>query len=230
MKSEEGNEKILAIETSSNACSAALLINNAIIECYELAPQRHAQLILPMVNNLLAEAAIKLSQVDALAFGCGPGSFTGVRIAASVVQSLAFGANLPIIAISTLRALAQGAFENWGALKVLSGIDARMDEIYFGVYEFAAGFMRQQISDDLYKPDNVPLLPLGGEWFGVGDAWEVYAEILGKRLRNRITRTETQFYPRARDVAKLAQAEFLAGNFIAADEAVPVYLRNKVTS
>lgn len=222
-------KKILAVETSSNACSAALLINDAVIEHYELSPQQHGQLILPMVNSLLAEAEIKLQQLDALAFGCGPGSFTGVRIAASVAQSLAFGADLPIVPVSTLRALAQGAFENWGAVKVLSGIDARMTEIYFGSYEINNGLMRQQINDGLYKLDNVPQ-PSGGEWFGVGDAWKIYAEKLEKHMKNKVTKIEAEFYPRARDIVKLARAEFLAGNFVTVNEAIPIYLRNKVTT
>jgi tRNA threonylcarbamoyladenosine biosynthesis protein TsaB len=221
--------KILAIETSSNACSAALLINEEIIQCYELAPQQHAQLILPMVKKLLTDAALNLSQLDAIAFGCGPGSFTGIRIAASVAQSLAFGADLPVIPVSTLRVLAQGALTIWGANKVLAGVDARIDEIYFGVYEADNGLMQQQLEDGLYKPNDLPLLS-SGEWFGVGDAWEVYAETLKKHFGNNVLQIEARVYPQAKYVAELAHYELLAGKVLAADKALPVYLRNKVTS
>lgn len=221
------DKKILAVETSTNACSVALLVNGEIIEHYELAPQQHAQLILAMANDLLAEAAIKLSQVDAIAFACGPGSFTGVRIAASVAQGLALGADLPVIAISTLRVLAQGVFEKYGATKALAGLDARMDEVYFGIYKLNDGLMQQQVEDGLYKPEDVPL-PSESGWFGAGDAWKGYAGILERRLKSHVQQRDSCFFPRAQSLVKLAQAEFLLGNTITADKALPVYLRNKI--
>jgi tRNA threonylcarbamoyladenosine biosynthesis protein TsaB len=223
----KNNIKILAIETSSNACSAALLINSELIERYELAPLQHTQLILPMVQNLLAEATIKLSQLDAIAFGCGPGSFTGVRIAASVTKGLAFGANLPVITISTLRALAQGAFTDFEATKVLPIIDARIHEVYFGMYMLIDGVMQKTIEDDLCDPKNV-LIPIDTNWFSIGDGWDAYHEILNNRLSNKIIAIKNNYFPRARDIAKLAQSEFLHGNFTSAEQAIPVYLRNKV--
>jgi tRNA threonylcarbamoyladenosine biosynthesis protein TsaB len=217
--------KILAIETATNACSAALLINDELIECYELAPQQHAQLILPMVQNLLTKAALKLPQLDAIAFGCGPGSFTGVRIAASVTQGLAFGADLPVIAISTLRALAQGAFTDFRTIKVLSMIDARMHEVYFGRYTLINGIMQKNQEDVLCDPKNVPI-PSDNAWFGIGDAWEAYSEILNHRLGSKISKVEARYFPKARDVARLAKSEFLVGNTVSAEKAAPVYLRN----
>src|SRR5687767_3987718 len=120
---------LLAIDTSTEACSAALSSNGAIIERYEIAPQQHGQLILSMIESLLSEASLQITQLNALAFGRGPGSFTGIRIAAGVIQALAFAQDLPVVPISTLQALAQNAYNTVQATHVLSAIDARMGEI-----------------------------------------------------------------------------------------------------
>ncbi|MFZ4702392.1 MAG: tRNA (adenosine(37)-N6)-threonylcarbamoyltransferase complex dimerization subunit type 1 TsaB, partial [Candidatus Methylumidiphilus sp.] len=126
--------KLLSLETSTEACSAALYLDGEITERYQLAPQQHNKLILPMIQSLLAEADLKLHQLDALAFGRGPGSFTGVRIAAGIVQGLAFGADLPVAPVSTLAAMAQEVFAESDSQYALPCIDARMGEVYWGVY------------------------------------------------------------------------------------------------
>src|SRR5688572_20199128 len=124
--------KLLALETATDACSAALWIDGAILGRYRLAPREHARLILPMCEELLAEAGIELAQLDGIGVGRGPGSFTGVRIACSAAQGLAYALDIPVSPVSTLAALAQGTMEEWDARCVLSALDARMGEIYFG--------------------------------------------------------------------------------------------------
>ncbi len=218
--------KILALETSTDACSVALMINDTVIERYQLAPREHSKLILPMLQLLLAEAQLKLSQLNAIAFGCGPGSFTGVRIAASLVQGLGFSADLPAIPISSLKALAQTAYEELKTEKILTAFDARIGEVYWGIYQLEKnGLMRSAIEDSLAQPDSVQL-PKDDNWIGVGDGWKTYTNVLKKRLGKKLIRIEPQLYPRAKQVAKLACVDWLAGNTVSADKALPVYLRS----
>ena len=198
--------KILALDTSTNACSAALLFDDNVIERYELAPRQHGKLILPMVQSLLIEAKLSLSQLDTIAFGCGPGSFTGVRIAAGITQGLAFGADLPVTPVSSLQTSAQGAYRIHGFEKVAAGFDARMQEIYWGAYQLDDGIMKAVIKDRLDKPDTI--LPAGDNWVRIGDAWGV-----------------TTHYPHAQDIARLGAHYFMAGKVVAAADAMPVYLR-----
>lgn len=220
--------KLLAIDTSTEACSAALSIAGEVHERYEIAPRGHTQLILPMVETLLSDAGLTLSKLDALAFGCGPGSFTGVRIAASVAQGLAFGANLPVVPVSSLAALAQGSYADKGAQRVLAAIDARMNEVYWGAYQCDDdGLMRLQGIEWLAAPEDVPL-PEAEAWFGAGSGWESYADILQGRLSGIADGYEATRYPRARDVARLGCDGFKRGLAITAEHALPVYLRNEV--
>ncbi|MGL5610034.1 MAG: tRNA (adenosine(37)-N6)-threonylcarbamoyltransferase complex dimerization subunit type 1 TsaB, partial [Aeromonas veronii] len=140
--------KILAVDTATEACSAALLVGDKLFSRWEEAPRDHTRKILPMVQAVLEDAGISLSDLDAIAFGRGPGSFTGVRIGISVAQGLAFGAGVPLIGISTLAAMAQGAYRLDGAEQVLTAIDARMNEVYFGRYELIDGRM-QLVGDEV---------------------------------------------------------------------------------
>ncbi len=220
--------KILAIETATEACSAALAIDDTVIERHRIAPREHAALLLPMVEELLAEAGLALQQLDGLAFGCGPGSFTGVRIATSVAQGLAFGADLPVVPVSTLAALAQGAWREFGVPQVAAAIDARMQEIYCGLYRERDGLMEVAVADGLYAPEAAPDLP-DGQWFGVGSGWEAYASALQQRYGNRLAGTAPQRFPHAQDVAVLAIPRCAAGETLAAEQALPVYLRDRVT-
>ncbi|HED40783.1 MAG TPA: tRNA (adenosine(37)-N6)-threonylcarbamoyltransferase complex dimerization subunit type 1 TsaB, partial [Chromatiales bacterium] len=136
--------KLLAIDTATEACSAALSINGEISERYEIAPRQHATLILPMIDSLLSEAGITLAQMDAIAFGRGPGAFTGVRIGVGVVQGLAFSIERPVVPVSSLAAMAYGAMAKFNATNVLAGIDARMGEVYWGAYQRSSdGGMRE---------------------------------------------------------------------------------------
>ncbi|MFP5344745.1 MAG: tRNA (adenosine(37)-N6)-threonylcarbamoyltransferase complex dimerization subunit type 1 TsaB [Gammaproteobacteria bacterium] len=221
--------KILAVETSGAACSAALLIDDIIEERFEIAPQQHTALILPMVDSLLQQAGLKLVELDALAFGCGPGSFTGVRIAASVVQGLAFGASLPVIPVSSLAALAQGAHRAYGAASVLTAADARMNEVYWAAYQInQAGFMSLQGDEQVCTPATVPV-PEQGVWLGAGSGWQSYGALLEARMDGRLSGVNANCYPQARDVARLAQGAYAQGAAVSAEHALPVYLRNEVT-
>lgn len=221
---------VLAIDTATEACSAALMVAGEIAERYEIAPRRHAELILPMIDALLAEAGIALDRIDVLGFGRGPGAFTGVRIAAGVAQGIAFGAELPVVPVSTLAALAQGAVRTGGHARVLAAIDARMREVYWGAYQAdEAGLMRLQGAECVSPPAEVPLPP-EGKWFGVGTGWDAYGDALRARLDGRVNGSDGRCWPRARDVAMLAAAGYVAGEAVTADEALPVYLRDRVVA
>ena len=218
--------KILAIETATEACSAALMIDGETVQRSELAPRRHAELILPMIDQLLAEAGIALSQVDVFAYGRGPGSFIGVRIAASVTQGVAYGADLPVVAVSTLAALAQGSDRE----HVLAAIDARMNEIYWGEYKRSPGasYVQLQGKEQLIKPAEATLHEYSNSaCIGVGSAWQTYGEELGLVLKC-VDQFNGETYPQAKSVAELAIQEFNNGHVLTASQAVPVYLRDRV--
>jgi tRNA threonylcarbamoyladenosine biosynthesis protein TsaB len=215
---------LLALETATEACSAALAIDGDIHERFEVAPRGHSQLILPMVDELMAEAGLSIEQVDAIAFGRGPGAFTGLRIAVGVTQGIAFGASLPVVPVSTLAALAQGCESN----RVLAAIDARMDEVYWGAYQRnSAGQMVLCGEERVLPPGQVPL-PEGDDWFGVGTGWDSYGSILDERCASQLTGWNGESLPHAADVARLGIAGFNAGEATTAEQAIPVYLRDKV--
>lgn len=221
--------KLLAIDTSGDSCSAALLLDDDVIQRCELAPRRHGELILPMLQGLLDQAGIALADLDAMAFGCGPGSFTGVRIAVSVIQGAAFGADLPVVPVSTLAALAQGQFRRDGQRRLLSALDARMDEVYWGRFEVGPDALAVACGEEqVALPDRVQL-PDGDGWFGVGPGWSAYAETLGRHLGARLAGTNPDAFCEARDIAVLAAADFAAGRAVAPELAMPVYLRDQVT-
>jgi tRNA threonylcarbamoyladenosine biosynthesis protein TsaB len=220
--------KLLAIDTTEEACSAALYLDGEVRARYELAPRRHSVLILPMMDELLAEAGLRLMQLDGLAFGRGPGSFTGVRIAAAVIQGAAFGADLPVAPVSTLRAVAQRARREAGAARVLASFDARMGEIYWGpCVADESGLMQSVDAERVLPPSAVPL-PDAGEWIGAGSGWATYARALGDRLAGRVVQCLPDLQVHAQDVAVLGAAMLAAGQGVAAEQALPVYLRDEV--
>jgi tRNA threonylcarbamoyladenosine biosynthesis protein TsaB len=221
--------KLLALDTATDACSAAAYGDDVIHERFELAPRRHGQLLLSMVNEVLEQAGWDLSQLDAIAFGRGPGSFTGVRIAAATAQGVAIGAGLPVVPVSSLGALAQTAFAKHGVRRCAATFDARMDEVYFGAFEIDAAGIAQPVQPErVCSPEEV-LLPDVGSWTGVGSGWEAYETRLRDRLGDRVGQTHTLTYPRARDVALLAAFGFSRGEAVSAEAALPVYLRDRVT-
>jgi tRNA threonylcarbamoyladenosine biosynthesis protein TsaB len=222
--------KILAIETATEACSAALAIDDSCLERFQLAPRQHTQLILPMIDELIQEADIKIDDLDALAFGQGPGAFTGVRIAIGVIQGLAFAHDLPVIPVSTLAALAQHVADKHDF--VASAIDARMQEIYWGLYKKnESGLMEVINEESVLSPENIDFATISEEnWFGVGSGWETYSEILEPKFSCHLKGFEADIFPSAVDILSLAKPTFKANKQISIEEATPVYLRNKVAS
>lgn len=218
--------KLLALDTATEACSAALYIDGQIEQRYQLAPREHTQLILGMVQDLLQQAGLRVQQLDALAFGRGPGSFTGVRIATGVVQGLAYAADLKVVPVSTLAAMARSVFEDHGAQRVVSAIDARMGDIYVAAYEIDEHESRLIAEEQVIAPDQFELPD--GEWVGVGSGWGAYGDQLQARFGSAITQRYDDYFPRSRAIAQLAVNDFNNGLAVAAAQAVPVYLRNEV--
>jgi tRNA threonylcarbamoyladenosine biosynthesis protein TsaB len=220
--------KILALETATEACSAALLIDGNVIERYQVQPRMHSQLILPMLDELMAEAGVALAALDAIAFGRGPGAFTGVRIAVGVAQGAAFAADLPVVPVSTLAALAQRGARELGWRRLLPAYDARMQEVYWGAYEVdAQGLVSARVADEVCAPDRVTL-PAGGGWQGVGAGWGSYRSLLDQRLGDAVGEVNADLLCSAHDVALLGAAGFVRGEAVAAELAAPVYLRDQV--
>ncbi|WP_448507219.1 tRNA (adenosine(37)-N6)-threonylcarbamoyltransferase complex dimerization subunit type 1 TsaB [Immundisolibacter sp.] len=218
---------LLALETATDCCSVALLTDAGVLEDHRLAPRQHAALILPMIEGLLAQAGLTRQALDVIAFGRGPGAFTGLRIAAGVAQGLALGLDRPVVPVSTLAALAQAG----GADRVLAALDARLDEIYFGYYTRGAdGLVVADAADRLAPPEAVGL-PLDPAWrgVGVGSGWGAYGEVLRARLGYCVDAVDADVQPRAGGLARLAAAAFARGEALSAELALPVYLRDRVT-
>lgn len=222
--------KILAIDTATEACSAALYIDGVITEQYQLAPREHTKLILKMIEALLDQSDIELLALDALAFGCGPGSFTGVRIATGVIQGLAFASDLPVLPVSTLAAIAQQAYDDHQHQYVLSAIDARMEEMYWACYHLADnGLMKLAGEEKVSSAQKVKLaVDLSTSWSGAGSAWESYSEQLNAVLGIQVKAIYPDYLPRASNIVKLAVDDFQQGKAVEASQALPIYLRNDV--
>ncbi len=222
---------LLAIETATEACSAALLYQGQLLERFQVAPREHNQLILPFCEALLAEAGIAVSALDAIAFGRGPGSFTGVRIATGVVQGIAFARDLPVVPISTLATLAQGALTHQRQGAIVAAIDARMGEIYTGNFELGEGALVTALGEEWVCLPEAMVLPAGrGGWWGVGSGFGSYAKRLGAQCGSLLEGYDGQALPRARCTAQLAAAAWARGEAVAAEAALPVYLRDNVAA
>lgn len=217
---------LLAIETATESCSAALLVGERLLERSELAPRRHAERLLPMCEELLAEAGLQRADLDALAVGCGPGAFTGVRLAISAAQGIALALDLPVVPVSSLAALAMQAPRN-GA-DVLAVIDARMGEIYAGTFRREVDGLVAPIGAECVAAAAALSLPPASAWNVIGSGWAGYAEAIAARLPAAPAWADGARYPQAADVARLAAPLALAGRGVAAEQALPVYLRDKV--
>ena len=220
--------KLLSLETSTEACSAALYLDGEVAERYQIAPQQHNKLILPMLESLLAEAGLSLKDMDALAFGRGPGSFTGVRIAAGIVQGLAFGADLPVAPVSTLAAMAQEAFAETTDGFAFPCIDARMGEVYWGIYRRGANGLAELSGSEAVTDAGDVAFPEEAAGVGIGSGWGTYEEVLRSRLVDRVTSILPGRFPRAGFIARLGAEVFRQGGYVSAEAAQPVYLRDKV--
>ncbi len=215
--------KILAIETSTEFCSVALWQDGVVSQKIEQVGQKHSEILLAMLDSVLQEAGIKLAQLDGIAYGMGPGSFTGVRIACGVTQGLALGANLPVIGICTLQALAQTS----GQEKVIAALDARMAEVYFAVYEKHAGEWQTVCAPCLCLPQNTPEVT-GEGWHGAGSGFSAHGEVLQARYVGQISNIDMACVPQASAIVQLAAPLFAAGLGMDAALAMPLYLRDKV--
>lgn len=215
---------ILALDTATEACSVALLTDGALIDRHALVPRHHAEHVLPMAETLLAEAGLTRTQLDGIAVGRGPGAFTGVRLAVSVAQGLAFALDLPVVTVSSLAALAMEAPEDDAA--VLAVIDARMGEIYAGAFRRTPDGLVQAMDEERVCAAADLVVPQAAAWNVAGTGWGAHADAL--RLPSPPRWAEAACYPQARHVARLAQPRFAAGDTLAPEQALPVYLRDKV--
>jgi len=220
--------RILAVSTATEACSAALLLEGSVAEQFEVAPQGHADRILPMLEALLSDADLPLTALDGIAFDRGPGSFTGVRIGTAVVQGLAFAADLPVAPVSSLAAIARGAWRSGGQRRILAAIDARMQEIYWGAFAVDTDGRVQVVAEErVCAADAVPPVT-GGGWYGAGSGWAAYGALFAQRLGAAVTGYDPERLPHARDVAELGALLLAEGRGVVPEEALPVYLRDQV--
>lgn len=217
--------RILALETATEACSVAVLAGTAMYRRFEVRPRAHLRLLLPMVESVLTEAQLDLGEIDAIAFGCGPGGFTGLRIAAGVAQGLALGARLPVIPVSNLAALAASTLRDTTARKVIVCQDARMGEVYWATFDRGADNLPVASGPERVGPPEVVSVA-GSDWFGAGSGWLAYPQLhVGFA---GVIETNPR-WPDAADVAAIAFGELRAGRALAPEHAAPTYIRNNVT-
>jgi len=215
--------KLLALDASTENCSLALWLDGEVMSRQEIAGQRHSDLLLPMLEALLGDAGISLNALDGIAFGEGPGSFTGLRIGCGVAQGLALGADLPVIGVSTLLALAAAAPGD----RVIACLDARIGEIYHAVYELKDGAWHTVSEPSLGLAQDAPVVS-GGGWVGAGSGFAAYGEALQARYAGQLASIDGSVYPQAREMVKLAAPLFAQGLGRDAALAAPLYIRNKV--
>lgn len=215
--------KILAFDTATTACTVALECDGQPLARFEVAPRQHGALLLPMIESLLSEAGCHLSSLDAIAFGQGPGMFTGVRIAAGAAQGLSYALKIPVIPISTLTTLAQDMHDTYGVSGCLAALDARMGEIYWAEYQTDHdGLMIPMTDEQLSPPESITASDTA--LMGGGSGWDEYH----KQLGHLNLPWQTQRFPSATSMLKLAQKAFKSGQYVAPHAALPVYLRKAV--
>jgi tRNA threonylcarbamoyladenosine biosynthesis protein TsaB len=213
----------LALDTSTESLSLAISTQQGIIARDWPAGQKHAEMILPCLATLLKECQLTMEDIQGIAFGNGPGSFTGLRIAAGITQGLAFARGIPVLGVSTLAALAAGC----DADQVYACLDARMNQVYSAAYRKQDGAWQEVIAPNLSDPDCIPV-PSGNNWLAAGSGFAMYGDALKSCLGERISSIDATRLPLAKDILALALPDFAAGKGLAAHEAELVYLRNKV--
>jgi tRNA threonylcarbamoyladenosine biosynthesis protein TsaB len=214
---------LLALETSTEYCSVALWQDGTVSERCELVGQKHSEVLIAMLDAVLQDSGFRIQDVDGIAFGKGPGSFTGVRIACGVAQGLALGANLQVVGVCTLQALAEAS----GKDRVIAALDARMGELYLAAYEKRSDVWVEVIAPCLCKPGDAPQVP-GNNWFGAGSGYAVNDGALLKHYGQQLVGVNAQVVPQAGAVAQIAAIELSRGNAVDAALALPLYLRDKV--
>ena len=218
--------RILAIDTSTETCAVALGDGVAWDERSVVAGHRHSELLLPMIRGLLDDHGATLAQLDGVAFGAGPGAFTGLRIACGVAQGLALGAGLPVIGVSTLEALAETARQQHAAGRVIAALDARAQEVYVAAYRHDGVRWHEAVAPAVIGPAAVTL-PDGGGWTGVGSGFAAYPA-LRERCLPVLGSCEPTLVPTATAIGTLALPRLAGGEGVAARDAAPIYLRHKV--
>lgn len=216
--------KLLAFETATEACSVALYLDGQILERHQIAPRLHAEYALPWAEELLAQAGIKRSQLDAIALSRGPGAFTGVRLAIALAQGIALALDKPVVAVSTLRAIAVQGEGN----RILAAIDARMGEVYVGAFERNGDELIAVSREAVAAPEVVALPDDKGGWHGVGTGFSAAGNALQSRLGTQLLDVDASVLPHAADVARLAVAAFARGEAMAPERVEPAYLRDNV--
>ncbi len=220
--------KLLAIDTATEACSVAVQTPQGVFERWVEAPREHGDRVLGMVDAVLDEAGIAAADLDVIAFGRGPGAFTGVRIATALVQGMAAALDRPVVPVSTLAAIAQGVHRRTGHGRVLAALDARMGEVYWGGWVLDEGGVMRAIDEEcVVAPSAVPLPP-GAGWAGAGTGWSRYEDILTERIGDALETCLGHALPAARDLLPAAAAAYTAGEAVPAEQALPVYLRDRV--
>lgn len=225
----------LAIDAATEACSVALMKkpsaqSSNIISQFELCPQSHSLVLLPMVDAVLKEANVTLAEIEGLFYGRGPGSFTGVRIGIGVAQGLAFSANLPTVGISTMQTMAQQAFEQLGEKQVCVAIDARMSEVYTGIFNVNdQGLMVLSGEEQVLPPEQLVAQfsqQNHSAMYGVGTGWQSYQQQLSPL---KINQEVEILYPDARYMLAQGELELAQGKGLPAEQAQPVYVRDTVS-
>ena len=225
---------LLAIDTSTDACSVGLLIGSEIKFNHRVAARQHGALVLPMVDQLMSEAGISAKQLDGIAYGRGPGSFTGVRIGVAVTQGIALGADVGVIGLSTMQSIAQGCLRNFNDTHVAVSMDARMDEVYYCAYaEDDSKVMQAVIDEQVCAQQSIQVLPESCSttlptWRWAGSGAQRYSDIVKERFSVDDSAIRNDRWPHAVDLLSLALPRVLADEMTAAEHASPVYLRDKV--
>lgn len=214
---------LLAIETSTEFLSLAAMRGGELLTHHVAAGQRHAELVLDAISELLARARLRLEDLHGIAYGEGPGSFTGLRIGCGVVQGLAMARGLEVLGVSTLLAMAEEA----KAERALACLDARMGEVYHAAYRRAGGAWQVEHAPGLCRPQELPV-PAGGEWTGCGSGFAAFGALLRSRLGSALGEVRPDISPTAAAVLRLARPRFERGEGCAPESAIPVYLRDKV--
>lgn len=219
---------IIALDTCTECCSAALLYEGRVFERVEMTQRGHSDLILGMMDELFNAAGTSVSAIDAVAFGRGPGSFTGVRIGVAVAQGIAFARDVPVIPISSLAAIAQRAADQLDIDTIAVAMDARMGEIYCACYQaLEDGIVKLVDTERVCQPEQFVADTLQ-QWHGIGTAWRIYDEVLRQNFSQNIVAIHAEYYSLASSVLKLAKIAAEAGHLLPVEQALPVYLRDNV--
>jgi tRNA threonylcarbamoyladenosine biosynthesis protein TsaB len=219
---------ILALDTATEACSLALLLNGKVYARHVIAGRDHTALLLPLAHELMAEAGLSFGQLEGLVCGIGPGSFAGVRIGLGWIKGLALARDLPVVPVSSLATLAQGAIRRFSAANVLACIDARMDEVYVAVYQRNAAGLAEACGVERVCPPQSLGLSMPAGWVASGSGWRTYAAVLLRQMQIPPAAEEPEGLPEARDALSLGLPKLLSGRGVSADQLVPVYLRDQV--